>query len=317
MDTLKYTLKRLGLMLLTLFIIFTIIFVLIKLLPTSLYDSLSAADKAKWDALGYNNPIIVQYGTYLKNIITRWDWGYSWNIKLGQTSTSLFLDRMVPTVLVNLFSFIIAVPIGLLLGILIAQKKNKWQDQVYGVVIIFFIALPSFVFAFLLQYFLAFQLGWLPIRMEPINLVSGWFDPLMLLSMVLPVLAMAIPIIASTSRSVRAELSEQLGSEYMLLARAKGLTKRQATFRHCFKNAMVPILPILIGMFILNFSAGSIVIERIFSIPGTGLLYLDALTTRDYDVFMVVSMFFVFASLLSGLVSDLSFSYLDPRIKVR
>lgn len=304
-------------MLLTLFVIFTIVFVLVKLLPNPLPENADEAELARREALGYNKTIIEQYFIYLGNILTRWDWGTSWHVRFLAPASDLFLDRMLPTVIINFMSFIIAVPLGLLLGIFIAQKKNKWQDHVYGVVIILFISLPSFVFAFILQYFVAYQLGLFTISAESITQVSGWFDVRMLYSLMLPVLAMAIPLIASYSRTVRAELGEQLNSDYMLLARCKGLTKRQATFRHCFKNAMVPVLPILIGAFILQFSAGSIVIERVFNIPGTGLLYLEALDHLDYDVFMIACMFFVFVTLLAGLLSDLSYSFLDPRIKVR
>lgn len=304
-------------MLLTLFVIFTIVFVLIKMLPNPLPEGATEAEEARRAALGYDKTVIEQYFIYLGNIITKWDWGTSWQIRYLENATDVFVDRMIPTIIINLLSFIIAVPLGILLGVFIAQRKNKWQDHAYGAVIVLFISLPSFVFAFILQYFIAFKLGLFTLKAESITQVSGWLDPRMLYSLMLPILAMAIPFIASTSRNVRAELSEQLGSEYMLLARCKGLTKRQATFRHCFKNAMIPILPLLIGAFILNFSAGSIVIENVFGIPGTGQLYVDTIRLLDYDVFMVTSVFFAFVALFAGLVSDLSFSFLDPRIRVR
>lgn len=304
-------------MLVTLFVIFTIVFILIKLLPNPLPENSNEAVLARREALGYNKTIIEQYFIYLGNIITKWDWGTSWNIRFMENSSTILVERIVPTLIINLLSFIVAVPLGLLLGIYIAQKKNKWQDHTYGAIVVLFISLPSFVFAFILQYFIAFKLGWFTLRAESITQVNGWFDPRMLYSLILPVLAMAIPFIANTSRSVRAELSEQLGSDYMLLARCKGLSKREATYKHCLKNAMVPVLPILVGAFILNFSAGSIVIENVFSIPGTGQLYIDAIHRLDYDVFMVTSVFFVFVTLFAGLMSDLSYSFLDPRIKVR
>ena len=317
MDTLKYTLKRVALMLVTLFVIFTIVFVLIKLLPNPLPENANEAVIARREALGYNKSIVEQYFIYLGNIVTKWDWGASWNIKFMENSSAMLVERIAPTLIINMLSFLVAVPLGILLGIYIAQKKNKWQDHVYGAVVVLFISLPSFVFAFILQYFVAFQLGWFTLRAESITQVSGWFDPRMLYSLVLPVLAMVIPFIASSSRTVRAELSEQLNSEYMLLARCKGLSKREATYKHCLKNAMVPVLPLLVGAFILNFSAGSIVIESVFSIPGTGSLYIEAINRLDYDVFMVTSVFFVFVTLFAGLMSDLSYSFLDPRIKVR
>ena len=162
----KYVIKRIVLMLFTLFIITTICFGLIRILPRELpTDKVQAAAiAARWDALGYNEPLIVQYGIYLKNIITSWDWGTSWYISFRKPAWDLLTGRLLPTILVNFYSLIPSIVIGILLGIYAAVKKNKWQDSVISTSVMIFVSVPSYVYAFLVQYFLYFKLGWLPLQ---------------------------------------------------------------------------------------------------------------------------------------------------------
>ena len=134
-------------------------------------------------------------------------------------------------------------------------------------------------------------------------------------SMIAPVLALSFGQIAGLCRFTRAELTETLTSDYMLLARTKGLTRAQATSRHALKNAMVPILPMIISTFI-GVLAGSFVIEQIFSIPGVGQLYMMSIRLFDYDVFMMDMIFYTFISLLAGIVVDISYGFIDPRIRM-
>ena len=134
-------------------------------------------------------------------------------------------------------------------------------------------------------------------------------------SMLAPILALSFGQIAGLTRFTRAELTETLTSDYMLLARTKGLTRAQATSRHALKNAMVPILPMIIGTFI-DILAGSMIIEKIFAIPGVGQLYIKAITLLDYDVFMMDTVFYTFIGLLAGIVVDISYGFIDPRIRM-
>ena len=134
-------------------------------------------------------------------------------------------------------------------------------------------------------------------------------------SMILPILALSFGQIAGLCRFTRAELTETLTADYMLLARTKGLTKAQATTRHALKNAMVPILPMIISSFI-GILGGSMIIEQIFSIPGVGSLYMMAINQLDYDIFMLDSIFYTFIGLSAGIVVDLSYGFIDPRIKM-
>ena len=315
---LKYVLKRLFLMIFTLFIITTICFVLIRILPRELpTDKVQAeAIKARWEALGYNEPLITQFFIYLKNIVTKWDWGTSWYIQIRQPAWDLLTGRLLPTVLVNVYSLIPSIVIGILLGIYAAIKKNKWQDSLISTLVMVFVSVPSYVYAFLVQYFLYFKLGWLPLQVYSLADAGGsWFTGKMFVSMIAPVLALSFGTIAGMCRFTRAELTETLTSDYMLLARTKGLTRAQATSRHALKNAMVPILPMIISSFI-GVLGGSFIIEQIFAIPGFGQLYLQSISLFDYDVFMLDCVFYVFIGLLAGIVVDLSYGFIDPRIRM-
>ncbi len=307
-------------MIVALMCITTICFMLIRVLPMSPPEGSSIAQqeaiKKIWEARGYNEPLIVQYGLYLKGIFTQWDFGTSWKIQTLEPAWDLLTNKLLPTVLVNLYSLIFAIPLGIALGIFAAIKKNKWQDHLISTLVMVFVSVPSYVYAFLVQYFLYYQLGWFPPTILSLNDAGGsWFTFAMFWSMIPAILSLSFGQIAGLCRFTRAELTETLTQDYMLLARTKGLTRSQATTRHAFKNAMVPILPMIISSFI-GILGGSMIIEQIFSIPGVGQLYVKAVDLRDYDVFMMDSIFYTFISLLAGIITDISYGFIDPRIRM-
>lgn len=314
----KYVVKRLILMVFTLFVIMTICFMLIRILPRELNvePSLKAVIEARWEALGYNEPLLTQYWIYLKNIFTEWDFGTSWYISFRTPAWDVLTGRLLPTVLVNLYSLLVAVPIGILTGVFAAIKKNTWWDSFISTAVMIFISVPSYVYAFLVQYFLYFKLGWIPLTVYSLADAGGsWFTGKMFYSMIGAIIALSFGEIAGLCRFTRAELTETLTSDYMLLARTKGLTRSQATVRHALKNAMVPILPMIIGSFISVLS-GSMIIEKIFAIPGVGQLYIQSINLLDYDVFMMDTVFYTFVGLLAGIVVDISYGFIDPRIRM-
>lgn len=315
---LKYILKRIALMLLTFIIIISICFVLIKAVPI-----IDGTDKiqnqieaAKREALGYNKPVIVQLGIYLKNLFFNLDLGVSWKMDRMANVSDMIARKLPPTVIINVYSLIFSIPIGIALGILAALKKNKWQDHVISTVVMIFVSVPSFVYAFLLQYFVAFKWNLFPMQLSSFaDAGNSWFSPVMFKSMVLPVLALSFGSIAGLTRFTRAELTESLTSDYMLLARTKGLTKGQAVIYHALKNAMVPILPSIISSFV-SILSGSLIIEGIFGVPGIGSLYITSITSLDYDVFMGCNVFYIFIGLAASIVVDLSYGFIDPRIRM-
>ena len=311
----KYILKRIGLMLMTFAIIVSICFILIKLLPIS-FQAGFGQDKNKlqelYAARGYDKPILYQLFIYVKRIITQGDFGIGTNIYFNKSVTTVFGEFLPPTILINIYSSIIAIPIGIGLGIFAALKKNKWQDHVISTGVMLLISVPSFVYGVLILYFLCFKAGLFPLKMD-----SGYdyFSWSMFKSMFPATLSLSLGSIAGYTRYTRAELTEVLTSEFMLLARTKGLTKSQATVRHALRNAMVPIFPSIIGEFI-GVLQGSLVIENIFAIPGVGHLYLSAINAKDYDFFMFISAFYTLVGLAAGLVIDLSYGIIDPRIRL-
>lgn len=328
----KYVLKRLGLMLMTFCIIMLMCFVLIKLLPVVVTVQIGQDANiiyGQLEARGYicnvvydpstqlwsydTVPILKQLGFYLQRIF-QGDFGIGVSMAeyRNQPVWDIFMEKMPPTVLINIYSTLIGVPIGLGLGIFAALKKNKWQDQVISVFIILLISVPSIVLGLIVQYVFCFKLRWFPLTM---NSGFNYFTWPMFRSMLPAVFSLCLGSIAGYARFTRAELTEVLTSEFMLLARTKGLTRGQATLRHALRNAMVPIFPMILSEFVLVLS-GSLVIERMFSIPGVGRLYLDSITYQDYDFFMLLSGFYTLVGLLAGIVTDISYGFIDPRIRM-
>ena len=346
----KYVCKRIGLMLITFTIIIVTCFVLVKLLPVSttsvgfgedankIIAQMVSRGYMKYDEVsgGYiNTPILEQLIRYLRRIVLEGDFGVGFNIPeyRGRAVWNVFIEKLPPTILINIYSSLFAVPLGIALGIFAALKKNKWQDHLISTLVMVFISVPAFVYASLLLYIVCFKLSALPLGVMSLPDVmaaypekgyqyipgefnwSLYFNKKMFLSMLPAVFSMSFGSIAGYARSTRAELTEVLTSEFMLLARTKGLTKSQATVRHALRNAMVPIFPSIIGEFISVLS-GSLIIEKIFQIPGVGGLYLAAINSRDYDFFMMLSGFYLLVGLLAGLVIDLSYGFIDPRIRM-
>ena len=328
----KYVTKRLGLMLFTFLIIFTMCFVLIKLLPIPTnvlpgqdpeivmktlegrgwITNIREGENGVWE---YDRvPILIQYGTYLKRIVTQGDFGIvtTYGEYLNMNIWQVFVDHLPPTILINIYSTLIGVPIGLGLGILAALKKNKWQDQLINVFIILLISVPGIVLGLMLQYVFCFKLGWFPLTMSTSNEYFTWE---VFRSMLPAVFALCLGSIAGYARYTRAELSEVLTGEFMLLARTKGLTKRQAIYRHAMRNSMVVIFPSILSEFVSVLS-GSLIIEKMFGVNGVGGLYLNSITFQDYDFFMLLSGFYTLVSLTAGIVIDISYGFIDPRIRM-
>ena len=328
----KYVSKRLGLMLLTFSIIFTMCFVLIKLLPIPTTALPGQDPEIKMKTLegrgwitnikeGSNGvwtydrvPIMLQFGNYIKRIVTQGDFGIAttYGEYLNMNLWNVFVNHLPPTILINIYSTLIGVPIGLALGIIAVLKKNKWQDQLINIVIILLISVPSIVLALMIQYVFCFKLAWFPLTMSVSNDYFSW--PVFR-SMLPAVFALCLGSIAGYARYTRAELSEVLTGEFMLLARTKGLTKGQAIYRHAMRNSMVVIFPSILSEFVSVLS-GSLIIEKMFGVNGVGGLYLNSITFQDYDFFMLLSGFYTLVSLTAGIVIDISYGFIDPRIRM-
>lgn len=342
---LKYSLKRIVLALLTAFIILTLTFLLVKSLPPrgvfspdenvryafyidqvdlgycidspTLIESLGAPLESF--TIGgvehhfYTTPIMDQYFSWLGNIVTKWDWGRSTVIEPNSSAIVIIGQRLPATISVNVVAVLLSVPSGIGLGILAGLKKNTWIDHLISTLVMIFISIPSFVVITFLIYFLAYQANALP----PMWPTPDQSTRTKVLAFFIPVMSLSFGSICGYTRFVRAELCEVMSSEYLLLARTKGLTRNQAIVHHALRNAFVPILPSILAEFIGIFG-GSMILENLYGIPGIGDLYIKALNQAnpDYNVLMVDMAVFTTVGLLAGIVLDLSYGFIDPRIRM-
>ncbi len=252
-----------------------------------------------------------------KNVggVIRGYFGTSEALYIGSDVWDIFMSKIPYTMAVNLYSIFISIPVGLTLGIIAALKKNKLIDHIISTGVMVFVSVPSFIYAFLVLYILYFKLGWVESTMDATQGAWSWRA---FTTMIPAILSMSFGSIAGFARYTRAELSEVLTNEFMLLARTKGLTKAQATIRHAMRNAMVVIFPMILGEFI-GILSGSLIIEQMFGIPGVGKLYINSVQAQpapDYNIFMLLGIFYTFIGLAAGIISDISYGIIDPRIRM-
>lgn len=312
----NYILKRVFLIFITAAIIIFLVFVFIKMLP-NYHAAVLGVDpelrKILEELEGYNKPILEQFVIWIRNIIESGSLGRSLN--RTRDVTAILADRIPVSLRLNIVPYLLSIPIGIGLGIWAALKKNKLTDHLISIGVVIFISVPTFVVATLLQYTVVYQLEWLdtPFVASNIDFAENIFRGLA--SYAMPVVVMTIGSVAGLTRLTRAELTEVLTSEFMLLSRTKGLNKKQATVRHALRNALVPIAPSLLGGFV-SILSGSLIIERIFRVEGVGGIYIEAFNNRDYPLIMGYLMFYTVIGLFAGLIVDISYGIIDPRIRV-
>ncbi len=321
MSTFKYILKRVAFAVLVFFIIISVCFLLVRILPNEIPNvllkdqQLMIQERVKQGLMypdGTKVPLMIQYWNFVKKTLIGFNWGLSEQLYQNRFCFDVFLEKLPNTVLVNAYSSLLAVPTGLALGIYAALKKNKWQDHLISTGVMVMVSVPSYIYAFLIQYFLCFKLKWFPQLVES---GTDYFTWEMFRSQLPAVISLALGSIAGYARFTRAELTEVLTSDYLLLARTKGLTRAQTTVRHALRNAMVPIFPSIMTE-VIAVLGGSLIIESIFAVPGVGPLYVRSITARDYNFFILLSAFYTVIGLVAGIVVDLSYGIIDPRIRM-
>ena len=310
----KYILKRTGMMAIILFLIVSISFFVLRLMPGSPYDDDQDLTPEAIEALNakmhLDKPLPVQYYYFLKGVLLENNWGTSIKLRPGVDVFQIIVERIPASMVLNILSLVISIPLGILAGSLAAVFKNKLPDYIISFLVVICISVPSFVFASLLQYFVAGKLEWLPLIYDATGTPKA-----QLISLVLPIMALAFSPVATVCRYLRGELIEMLSSEYMLLARTKGLKKAQAVMRHAFRNSMVPLANIIIPMF-TNILGGSMVVESIFAVPGIGGILVDSITVSDYPLAIGALLFYSFISVATILIVDISYGIIDPRIRL-
>ncbi len=302
----RYILRRLGYMIVTLFIIATFSFFLMKMLPGSplnAEDKLSEEQKAiVLEKYGLNDPVPVQYVRYLTGLV-QGDLGISF--KFDNTPvTQILLDRIGPSALVGFQAMVIGTILGIALGLIAAVFHNGFLDYTSTIIAVLGTSIPSFVFAGLLQYVFAVELGWFPVAL--------WGEPE---HTILPTIALAITPLATAARFIRTEMVEVLGSNYMLTAKAKGIGQAGRVWKHGFRNALIPLITV-IGPMAVNIMTGSMVIEQIFAIPGIGEQFVSSVLVNDYSTIMGTTLLYAFAFIVIILIVDLLYGLIDPRIRV-
>lgn len=303
----KFFLKRVMFMLITLWLITTITFFLMKLLPGSPYANQEKLSPEQIQILneqsGLDKPVIQQYGIYMGNVV-RGDFGTSFQFK-NQPVSKLLKERIGPSLQLGIQAIIFGTLVGIILGAIAAMRQNTWVDTVATLVAILGRSIPNFVFAVLLQYVFAIKLGILPI--------AKWDQGFM--STILPTLALSMSPLADSARFIRTEMVEVLGSDYIELARAKGLSRTQVVFRHGLRNSLIPLITLL-GPLAVALMTGSLVVENIFAIPGIGEQFVKSIMTNDYPTIMAVTIMFSAMLVVVILIVDLLYGIVDPRIRV-
>ncbi len=304
----KYVLKRVITAFFTLLAITLILFILMQLMPGSPFndEKLNEAQKAALYAkYGLDQPIVVQFFRYVANMF-RGDLGVSYKISKNTPITQLIASRLPISIGIGFAAVLIGAVVGLLLGLLAAFKRDTAWDTFATIISVIGVSVPSYVFALALSYQFGFKLDWFPMLFTAKDVIG---------SSVLPSVSLSMFTMASIARFTRAEMIEVLGSDYMLLAESKGLSGNKLIFSHALRNALIPIITVLAPL-VVDLMTGSLVVEKIFSIPGVGSLLVNAIQSNDYNV--VIALSFIYSAMYIGimLVVDILYGIIDPRIRV-
>lgn len=303
----KYILKRLLLLIPILIGVSAIIFTLKTLTPgdpARMILGNSATEEqvdAKREELGLNDPVIVQYGRYIKNIVTKLDFGVSY--KSGNPVLEEILPRLWTSAKITFLAVILGAVMGVVLGIISALKKYTWADSTVLVISMIFQSVPEFVVGLLLILLFAVKLHWLPAT--GIETWKGY---------VMPMLCIALSSIANYTRITRSSMLEVLSEDYIRTARAKGQSERNITQKHALRNALIPVAQ-SVGSHIGNAIGGGMVLETVFGVPGVGKYIVDAISSRNYPAVLGGAMIIACLLTVINLVVDISFVLIDPRLK--
>lgn len=302
----KFIFKRFCYMVISLWLIITVTFFLMRIAPGNPFSSekkVTPEVEANLNAFyGLDKPWYNQYFDYIKSVVT-WDFGPSFKYK-SQTVNDIINDGFPVSALLGLEAILIAVSFGVALGVIAALRHNKWQDYSAMILAVIGISVPSFILATFLQYYLSMELKIFP--------VARWES---FMHTVLPSIALAASPMAFIARLTRSSMLEVLSNDYIKTAKAKGLSKSTITFKHAIRNALLPVVTYL-GPLTAGVLTGSFIIEKIFGIPGLGAHFVSSITNRDYTVIMGVTVFYSIILLVCVLLVDIAYGFIDPRIKL-
>lgn len=299
-----------------LIIVVTLVFFLMRIIPGDPATLMLGDDAAPEDILafremmGLNDPILTQYINYIKDILTG-DWGDSLYYK-----TPVFdniIKRMEPTILLMLYSTFLSVSIGIPFGIIAAKRRNSLADYSLTTISIFGTSIPVFWLGIMMIYLFGVKMMWFPVQgYIPIEKDGLWQS---LYSLTMPSFALGFQHISSIARYTRSTMLDVMNNDYVRTARAKGLTETKVYYKHALKNSLAPVVT-LVGFSMAGMLGGSVVTETVFNIPGMGKLAYDSLMRRDYTQEQAIILFVAIIFILTNILLDIIYKWLDPRIEL-
>lgn len=324
----KYILKRILYMFFVLFIMSFLLFFLYNLVPgdparaeveaireTATPEEYQFAYEAARERLGLDDPGLVRYGKWMKGL-SQGDLGQS--SVYNKPVRDIIMAPLRVTIFINIFVIILALGITIPLGISTAVRRNTAYDKAVQVLTIVGYSIPQFIFALLFIFAFSVKLGWFPVSgMATPNIDGSWWFLLKdkIWHLTLPVGVLLIASLGGVTRYVRAAMSDALSMDYIRTARAKGVKERVVIYSHAWRNALLPVITLIIGWIMTIFS-GALVVESMFNLNGMGKFYIDALNRRDFDVALAIQMFYTVIALLGVLITDISYGLVDPRVRV-
>jgi oligopeptide transport system permease protein len=304
--TLFYVLKRIGLAILTIWVVITITFFVMHAVPGGPFvgekattPAVQAAMEAKY---GLDKPVLEQYFTYLGDIVLRFDFGPSLKQR-GRQVIDIIADGIKVSAKLGLIAAFGALVVGIVLGAVAALQRNKVIDKVIMVITTAFVSMPSFIAGALLLTIFAVSLHLLPANGAQKN------------GLILPVVTLALYPMAYITRLTRSSMLDVLGQDYIRTARAKGVPGFKVIFGHALKNSLIPVITYF-GPMLAYIVTGSIVVEQIFAVPGIGRAFVNSITGRDYPLIMGTTIILACLIIIMNLVSDLLYKIVDPRIEL-
>lgn len=302
--TMRYILKRLLLAILTVWVVITVTFFVMRAVPGGPFMSEKAITPAAQAALeakyGLDKPLLTQYGTYLKDIVTKFDFGPSLKQR-GQSVITIISRGLKVSLRLGVIAAFSALLVGVILGSVAALRRNKIVDRVIMVITTAFVSMPSFIMGTLLL--VLFSIKWMIL---PANGSTG-------AGLVLPVVTLALYPMAYITRLTRSSMLDVLGQDYIRTARAKGVSGGRIIFGHALKNSLIPVITYF-GPMLAYIVTGSLVVEKIFAVPGIGRAFVNSITNRDYPLIMGTTIVLATLIVVMNLVSDILYKVVDPRI---
>lgn len=307
-STIRYILRRVLISIVTLFVIVFVLFLMLKLMPGTPFndEKLTEAQRAQiYAAYGLDKPVLQQFFIYVANMI-KGDFGISYAIQRNMPVSALVGPRIGVSFGLGIGACVIGTIFGLILGIVAALNRNHFWDSFATILSVIGVSIPSFVICLLLLILFGVQMPVLPVIYNNARPVA---------SSIIPMVAMSFGVVANVARFTRSEMIEVLGSEYILLAQAKGISQRRLIWMHAIRNCLIPVITVL-GPIIVGLMTGSMVIEKICAIPGLGSLLVKAIEVRDYNVILAISFLYSALYIFVMLLIDVLYGIIDPRIRL-